>query len=65
MKIVVNGQARETAVETVHALLGELKLTPAQVAVEHNGTVLFRHELEKTVLKEGDCIELVRVVAGG
>lgn len=65
VKIQVNGQPHETRAETVAALLVELGLLPSQVAVEHNTTVLFRHELDQTRLREADCLEIVRVVAGG
>jgi sulfur carrier protein len=65
MKIVVNGEERETRAATAAALLAELGLAPALVAVEHNKVVLFRQELEKTPLREGDRVEIVRVVAGG
>ncbi|MCC7519120.1 MAG: sulfur carrier protein ThiS [Verrucomicrobiae bacterium] len=65
MKIFVNGEERETQAAQVAALLAELGLAPALVAVEHNKAVLFRQELEKTPLKEGDRLEIVRAVAGG
>ena len=65
VKIQINGEMKETPAATVEALLMESKLLPAQVAVEHNGIVLFHHELAQTHLREGDCIEIVRVVAGG
>jgi thiamine biosynthesis protein ThiS len=65
MKIHVNGQEKETSVTTVGSLLQELQLLPTQVAIEYNGTVLFRHEFGTIPVKEGDQIEIVRVVAGG
>ena len=65
MKIQVNGKNWETPSTMIHSLLEELKLLPNQVAVEHNGRVLFRHELTQTTLQEGDRIEIIRVVAGG
>lgn len=65
MRIVVQGGTREIAAPTVEMLLVELDLLPSQVAVEHNGKVLFRHELAQAQLSEGDRIEIVRVVAGG
>ena len=65
MHIQVNGQPHETRAETVAALLAELNLLPAQVAVEHNTVVLFRHELDQSRLKESDRLEIIRVVAGG
>ncbi len=63
--IHINGQCRETTAATVADLLAELKLLPSQVAVEYNGTVLFRQELDSTQVKNSDRIEIVRVVAGG
>jgi len=65
MKIHVNGQEKEISSESVASLLKELNLLPTQVAIEHNGTVLFRHEFGDIPLKDGDKIEIVRVVAGG
>ena len=62
---MANGEGRETAAATVAALLEELKLLPSQVAVEQNGTVLFHHEFGEARLKEGDRLEIIRVVAGG
>jgi thiamine biosynthesis protein ThiS len=65
MKIHIQGEPRETAAATVEALLAELNLLPSEVAVEHNGIVLFRHEMGRTPIKDGDRIEIIRVVAGG
>lgn len=65
VKIIVNGDERETRAVTVAALLAELDLAPALVAVELNKVVLFRQELDRTELREGDRLEIVRVVAGG
>jgi len=63
--ICINGENRRVQSETVEALLRELDLLPSQAAVEHNGTVLFRHEMVQATLHEGDRIEIIRVVAGG
>jgi thiamine biosynthesis protein ThiS len=65
MNITVNGQNKETSASRICDLLEELKLLPTQVAIELNGTVLFRHEYSETNLKEADKVEIVRVVAGG
>jgi sulfur carrier protein len=35
------------------------------VVVERNGTALLRSETERTVLEDGDVLEVVRAVAGG
>ena len=65
MQLTINGEKREMQATHVGQLLEALKLLPSQVAVEHNGTVLFRQELDKANLQPGDKIEIVRVVAGG
>ncbi len=65
MKIQINGKLNDVRSRTVDELLRELDLLPSQVAIEHNGTVLFRHELAQAALKPDDKLELVRVVAGG
>ncbi|MDD2710911.1 MAG: sulfur carrier protein ThiS [Verrucomicrobiae bacterium] len=65
MLIQLQGEKRQTQASTVMDLLKELNLLPSQVAVEHNGSVVFRHELASTRLKENDRIEIVRVAAGG
>ena len=65
MKISINGNLKNASASTIEALLEELNLLPNQVAIEYNGTVLFRHEFSQTRLHEGDRIEIVRVVAGG
>ncbi|MBI4026180.1 MAG: sulfur carrier protein ThiS [Verrucomicrobia bacterium] len=65
MKIRLNGEERETAATTIAMLLRETNLLASQVAVELNGTVLFRHEFVETDVKEGDRVEIIRVVAGG
>jgi thiamine biosynthesis protein ThiS len=65
LKIVVNGQTHETQAAHMEALLKDFNLLPTQVALEHNGVVLFRHEFSKITPKEGDRIEIVKVVAGG
>ena len=65
MKIYINGNLQEVTATTVESLLQELNLLPTQVAIEHNGTVLFRHEFSQTSIRQTDRIEIVRVVAGG
>ena len=46
-------------------LLGQLKLKPELVVVELNLNILKRDELAKTVLNEGDQVEIVHFVGGG
>jgi sulfur carrier protein len=66
IRVTVNGEPREVpAGTTLPELLETLGLGVGWVVVEHNGTALLRHEVEATVLADGDVLELVRAVAGG
>lgn len=65
MELTINGQTRSSSALTIDILLKELNLLPSQVAVEHNGTVLFRQNFATTKIAEGDRIEVIRAVAGG
>ena len=66
MKLMVNGDPMElTEGSKVTDLLGQLKLKPELVVVELNLNILKREELTKTVLKEGDQVEIVHCVGGG
>lgn len=50
---------------TVTDLLTSLGLGGKWVLVERNGEPVERAELDRTVLDDGDRLELVRAVAGG
>lgn len=63
--LTVNGETRRTAAATVAQLVRELDLDPAKVAVEHNGTIAPRSELDSHALAEGDTLEIVHFVGGG
>jgi thiamine biosynthesis protein ThiS len=66
LTIRLNGEPFEIAGPvTIGALLAELKIDPRIVAVEHNVVVVKRQQYDKTVVNEGDEIEIVRFVGGG
>ena len=66
MKIVFNGQPRETAENTTIAeLLQQLNLSPRYVAVEVNLELVPRGRHAEYVLGEGDRLEVVTLVGGG
>ncbi len=65
VSLIVNGEARRTAATTVAALVDELGLDPAKVAVERNGTIAPRSTLATISLVEGDKLEIVHFVGGG
>ena len=50
---------------TVSDLIAEMGFSEAMVAVELNLDILPRDSFSSTVLKENDCIEVVRFVGGG
>ena len=66
MTVIVNGESRSFAeVTTIAALVRQLNLIPATLLIEHNGLALHREEWNSRALREGDKVELIRVVAGG
>jgi thiazole synthase len=63
--VIVNGETRRTAATSVAALVRELDLDPARVAVERNGAIAPRSTLEVAPLADGDMLEIVHFVGGG
>jgi thiazole synthase len=66
LSLTVNGEPRRTATgATVAALVAEIGLDPAKVAVERNGAIVPRASLAAVPLAEGDVLEIVHFVGGG
>ncbi|HBG46799.1 MAG TPA: thiamine biosynthesis protein ThiS [Deltaproteobacteria bacterium] len=66
MKIKINGEDREAQEgSTVEALLESLSIKREGIAVDLNREIVPRRLLGSTVLKEGDTLEIVRMVGGG
>jgi sulfur carrier protein len=65
MKLILNGQDREVRATQVEELVAELGLPLAAALVEHNGTALLRSEWAESKLRNGDRLEIIRMVAGG
>ncbi|ABC64660.1 sulfur carrier protein ThiS [Erythrobacter litoralis] len=65
LTLTVNGDTRRTSAATIAALVRELDLEPTKVAVEHNGAIAPRSQLEDIALSEGDVLEIVHFVGGG
>ena len=61
----VNGETRRSSAATIAALVAELGLDPAKVAVEHNGVIAPRSGLGEAALADGDVLEIVHFVGGG
>lgn len=65
LNVSVNGETRRTSARTIAALVRELELDPAKVAVERNGEIVPRSTLAGALLAEGDTLEIVHFVGGG
>lgn len=66
MEIKVNGEKKVVAAgTTLQALLNELSIAPQGIAVEVNREIVPKRLHGETALREGDAIEIVRMVGGG
>ena len=66
MKLRINGESRDTPpLGTVADLAAWLDLPAFGSAVELNGEVIRRADHPATPLREGDRLEVVRLVGGG
>lgn len=66
VSVWLNGQPRQLAIGTsVAALLAELGLSVAQVAVEVNRELVPRADHSTRELADGDRLEIVTLVGGG
>jgi thiamine biosynthesis protein ThiS len=66
MQVIVNGTPRELSEgATLQELLSDLKLAPEATVVELNLSIVEKQAIPGIVLKEGDRLELVRIVGGG
>ena len=65
MRVTINGKAEEMSGSTVLEILTAKDVSPQMVAVELNSKMLERDELNSTVVKDGDAIELLFYMGGG
>jgi thiamine biosynthesis protein ThiS len=66
MRLIVNGRPTETpALPTVADLAAWLELPAFGSAIELNGAVIPRSRHRETPLRDGDRLEVVRLVGGG
>ncbi len=66
MRITVNGKPRDIEGEMdLPAFLRTFNVEPKLVAVAINGDVIARDQYEAARVREGDDIEVVRMVGGG
>jgi thiamine biosynthesis protein ThiS len=66
LSVTVNGEPRRvTAGASIAAMLRELGIEPARVAVERNLAIVPRSTLEQVTVEDGDQFEIVHFVGGG
>jgi len=66
IKVKINGEGWEVLPETqIINLLGRFKVSPKICAVEINSEIIPRSEYRERILKNGDQIEIIRLMAGG
>jgi sulfur carrier protein len=66
MRVRINGKERELPeATTLLQLLQERGLDPRMVVIEHNYEIVPRERYDEIVLREGDNLEIVQMVAGG
>lgn len=63
--IRINGEELNVAGENVADYLTESGYDIKRVAVELNGDILPKSQYSDTILKDGDCVEIVSFVGGG
>ena len=65
MNLIINGETQSSAAETLSALVEHLGMKPDRVAIELNREIVPRDQWQKTMLRDGDRLEIVHFVGGG
>jgi thiamine biosynthesis protein ThiS len=66
MRITINGEAKDVAVEvTLAQLVEQLDMQPKYIAVERNRELVPRAQHSACILESGDELEIVTLVGGG
>jgi sulfur carrier protein len=63
--VTVNGKTMQTTHQTVQLLVNELSLSQGRYAVEVDGDLVPKSQLDQTHIKDGMVIEVVQAVGGG
>ena len=65
MKLIINGESREVAADTLAGLMTVLDYEGSWLATALNGEVVPARERGKCTLAEGDRIEILSPMKGG
>ena len=63
--VTINGESVNAAGKTVGQYIAEAGYNTERVVVERNLVILKKDEIEKTVLEDGDSVEILNFVGGG
>ena len=63
--VKINGELLDKDGKNITEILADMKLNIQHVAVELNEEIVPKAQYGETVLKDGDCVEVVRFVGGG
>ena len=66
MEVTVNGEKRSyDGPMTLLGVVESLGLRPGSVAVERNLVIVPRKGMDREMIRDGDAIEIMRLVGGG
>ena len=66
LTISINGERREIdTVKSIRALLSDLGMNPAKIAVERNLEIVPRSQYDAVMISDGDRLEIVHFIGGG
>jgi len=67
MEITVNGEKRVglTSPLTIAELLEQLEIKPKSIIVELNFEIVTKNKVSETTVRDGDTVEIIRLVGGG
>ena len=66
IKIYVNGDLKKFPLKiNIISILESLNISSKHIAIEINEILVFRSDWEKTNLKDGDKVEIVKAIGGG
>ena len=66
IKIYVNGDLKKFPLKiNIISILESLNISSKHIAIEINESLVFRSDWEKTNLKDGDKVEIVKAIGGG
>lgn len=61
----INGSHVDAAGKTISEYLKETEYDSARIAIEQNGNIVPKAQYDKTLISDGDAIEIVSFVGGG